>query len=86
MHARGILVQSNTPTNDSLWDLTWLHVQSISPSLQPDIVADPKLETGRPPIEQGTSSEKSPGADVETRIESAAPADASRLDQGAEEN
>eukprot|EP00249_Psilotum_nudum_P020568 c27761_g1_i1 orf=605-5020(+) len=42
MHARGVLVQRSTLGGDSLWELTWHHVQEISPSLQADLF--PQME------------------------------------------
>ncbi|XP_024515281.1 ARF guanine-nucleotide exchange factor GNOM [Selaginella moellendorffii] len=45
MHARGVLVQGSTLGGDSLWELTWHHVQTISPALQPDIFPDEKASS-----------------------------------------
>lgn len=43
MKARGVLVQRSTLGCDSLWELTWHHVQDISPSLQAELL--PQLES-----------------------------------------
>ena len=37
MKTRGILVQSNASGSDSLWELTWLHMNNIAPSLQSEV-------------------------------------------------
>ncbi|MCO5586486.1 hypothetical protein L7F22_040426 [Adiantum nelumboides] len=43
MKAQGVLVQRSTLGCDSLWELTWHHVQDISPSLQAELL--PQLES-----------------------------------------
>jgi len=37
MKNRGVLAQRSALGGDSLWELTWLHVNNISPSLQSDV-------------------------------------------------
>ncbi|KAK7290144.1 hypothetical protein RIF29_04358 [Crotalaria pallida] len=37
MKSGGILVHSSGPDGNSLWELTWLHVQNITPSLQSEV-------------------------------------------------
>ncbi|KMZ60859.1 SEC7-like guanine nucleotide exchange family protein [Zostera marina] len=37
MKARGILVQRSAICGDSLWELTWLHVNNIAPSLKSEV-------------------------------------------------
>ncbi|KAF7831043.1 ARF guanine-nucleotide exchange factor GNOM-like [Senna tora] len=37
MKTRGILVQRSALGGDSLWELTWLHVNNIAPSLQSEV-------------------------------------------------
>jgi len=47
LKARGVLMQRSTLGGDSLWELTWLHVKGISPSLQAELFPDlePEAET-----------------------------------------
>ena len=40
MKARGVLVQRSALGGDSLWELTWLHVNNIAPSLQSEVFPD----------------------------------------------
>ncbi|XP_050940282.1 ARF guanine-nucleotide exchange factor GNOM-like [Cucumis melo] len=40
MKTKGILVQRSALGGDSLWELTWLHVNNISPSLQSEVFPD----------------------------------------------
>jgi len=67
MYSRKFLVQISTPGGDSLWELTWQHVQIISPSLTPDLLKEPVSEqeskadpeesaTGEPGTEVGTAA------------------------------
>ncbi|KAI4307595.1 hypothetical protein L6164_030768 [Bauhinia variegata] len=44
MKTRGILVQRSALGGDSLWELTWLHVNNIAPSLQPEVFPEQDLE------------------------------------------
>ncbi|KAI4299535.1 hypothetical protein L6164_032986 [Bauhinia variegata] len=44
MKTRGILVQRSALGGDSLWELTWLHVNNIAPSLQPEVFPQQDLE------------------------------------------
>ncbi|XP_010910154.1 ARF guanine-nucleotide exchange factor GNOM [Elaeis guineensis] len=43
MKARGILAKKSTIGGDSLWELTWLHVNNIAPSLQSEMFAGQEL-------------------------------------------
>ncbi|OAY59445.1 ARF guanine-nucleotide exchange factor GNOM [Manihot esculenta] len=40
MKAKGVLVQRSALGGDSLWELTWLHVNNIAPSLQSEVFPD----------------------------------------------
>ncbi|KAF6143444.1 hypothetical protein GIB67_029613 [Kingdonia uniflora] len=40
MKARGVLIQRSTLGEDSLWELMWLHVNNINPSLQCEVFPD----------------------------------------------
>ncbi|KAL3693188.1 hypothetical protein R1sor_006839 [Riccia sorocarpa] len=51
MHNRGVLVQRSTLGGDSLWELTWHHVEGISPTLQQELF--PEQETDH---QEGDSS------------------------------
>ncbi|KAI9169559.1 hypothetical protein LWI28_014029 [Acer negundo] len=44
MKTRGVLVQRSALGGDSLWELTWLHVNNIVPSLQSEVFPDQDLE------------------------------------------
>lgn len=44
MKTKGVLVQRSALGGDSLWELTWLHVNNIVPSLQSDLFPDNELE------------------------------------------
>ncbi|XP_004307475.1 PREDICTED: ARF guanine-nucleotide exchange factor GNOM-like [Fragaria vesca subsp. vesca] len=44
MNSKGVLVQRSALGGDSLWELTWLHVNNISPSLKSDVFPDQTLE------------------------------------------
>ncbi|XP_031262323.1 ARF guanine-nucleotide exchange factor GNOM [Pistacia vera] len=44
MKARGVLVQRSALGGDSLWELTWLHVNNIVPSLQSEVFPDQDSE------------------------------------------
>ncbi|KAG9133160.1 hypothetical protein Leryth_024862 [Lithospermum erythrorhizon] len=47
MKAKGVLAQRSALGGDSLWELTWLHVNNIIPSLQPEVFPDQELESNR---------------------------------------
>ncbi|MQL85847.1 hypothetical protein Taro_018380 [Colocasia esculenta] len=56
MKARGILVRRSTIGGDSLWELTWLHVNNINPSLQSEIFPEqPEVDPANP-VPQVSSS------------------------------
>ncbi|XP_008796771.2 ARF guanine-nucleotide exchange factor GNOM-like [Phoenix dactylifera] len=59
MKARGILAKRSTIGGDSLWELTWLHVSNIAPSLQSQVFAGQELEqvVHAKPKESGTPIE-----------------------------
>ena len=40
MKTRGVLMQRSALGGDSLWELTWLHVNNIVPSLQSEVFPD----------------------------------------------
>ncbi|KAK6934455.1 Mon2/Sec7/BIG1-like, HUS domain [Dillenia turbinata] len=44
MKSKGVLVQRSALGGDSLWELTWLHVNNIAPSLQSEVFPDQELE------------------------------------------
>ncbi|OAY59447.1 ARF guanine-nucleotide exchange factor GNOM [Manihot esculenta] len=44
MKAKGVLVQRSALGGDSLWELTWLHVNNIAPSLQSEVFPDQDWE------------------------------------------
>ncbi|ONK64793.1 uncharacterized protein A4U43_C07F29980 [Asparagus officinalis] len=44
MKTKGILAKRSTIGGDSLWDLTWLHVNNIAPSLQTEVFPDQESE------------------------------------------
>lgn len=44
MKAKGVLVQRSALGGDSLWELTWLHVNNIAPSLQAEVFPDKEPE------------------------------------------
>ncbi|KAF8399528.1 hypothetical protein HHK36_015395 [Tetracentron sinense] len=62
MKTRGVLLQRSALGGDSLWELTWLHVNNIAPSLQSEVFPDQDLEqlqhkqreTGGSPVSDGT--------------------------------
>lgn len=83
MHAQGILVHNTTPTGDSLWELTWLHVQTISPSLQPDMFAE--TETVAEVLE-GPAVEQIQTSDGTGKVEAEAGSQASQPDIEASTN
>eukprot|EP00271_Cylindrocystis_brebissonii_P013215 TRINITY_DN32894_c0_g1_i1.p1 TRINITY_DN32894_c0_g1~~TRINITY_DN32894_c0_g1_i1.p1 ORF type:complete len:1612 (+),score=297.74 TRINITY_DN32894_c0_g1_i1:164-4837(+) len=37
MHAKGVLQEESTVTGDSLWELTWHHVQGIAPGMKTEL-------------------------------------------------
>lgn len=44
MKTKGVLVQRSALGGDSLWELTWLHVNNIVPSLQSELFPDKEAE------------------------------------------
>ncbi|KDP39263.1 hypothetical protein JCGZ_01020 [Jatropha curcas] len=48
MKTSGVLVQSSASGGDSLWELTWQHVNKIAPSLQSEVFPDQELEKLQP--------------------------------------
>ncbi|KAF8040462.1 hypothetical protein BT93_B2628 [Corymbia citriodora subsp. variegata] len=44
MKTRGVLLQRSALGGDSLWELTWLHVNNIAPSLQSEVFPDQELQ------------------------------------------
>ncbi|CAM6114681.1 unnamed protein product [Calypogeia fissa] len=44
MHNQGVLVQRSTISGDSLWELTWHHVEGIAPNLQGELFPEPEVE------------------------------------------
>ncbi|KAF6137057.1 hypothetical protein GIB67_030821 [Kingdonia uniflora] len=44
MKTRGVLIQRSALGGDSLWELTWLHVNNIAPSLQSEVFPDQDSE------------------------------------------
>lgn len=61
MKSSGILVPADAVTADSFWQLTWLHVKNIAPSLQLEVFSSDELEqlqkqhskSGNNPIQDG---------------------------------
>ncbi|KAK3012954.1 hypothetical protein RJ639_008991 [Escallonia herrerae] len=53
MKTRGVLVQRSALGGDSLWELTWLHVNNIDPSLQSEVFPD--QDSGQLQSNQGDS-------------------------------
>ncbi|KAF5727849.1 ARF guanine-nucleotide exchange factor GNOM [Tripterygium wilfordii] len=51
MKTKGVLVQRNALGGDSLWELTWLHVNNIAPSLQSEVFPDQDFEQSQ--LKQG---------------------------------
>ncbi|CAN1187778.1 ARF guanine-nucleotide exchange factor GNOM [Linum perenne] len=44
MKTRGVLVQRSAIGGDSLWELTWMHMNNIAPSLQSEVFPDHEIE------------------------------------------
>lgn len=44
MKTKGVLVQRSALGGDSLWELTWLHVNNIAPSLQSELFPDKEAD------------------------------------------
>lgn len=44
MKTRGVLVQRGALGGDSLWELTWLHMNNIVPTLQSEVFPDQDSE------------------------------------------
>lgn len=53
MKNRGVLAQRSALGGDSLWELTWLHVNNISPSLQSEVFPSEGVDvsSNTPPAE-----------------------------------
>ncbi|KAF9620524.1 hypothetical protein IFM89_013145 [Coptis chinensis] len=62
MRTRGVLVQRSALGGDSLWELTWLHVNNIAPSLQSDVFPD---EVSDQSEQEQSTIEGSPKSDAE---------------------
>eukprot|EP00262_Sarcandra_glabra_P000015 TRINITY_DN10005_c0_g2_i1.p1 TRINITY_DN10005_c0_g2~~TRINITY_DN10005_c0_g2_i1.p1 ORF type:complete len:623 (+),score=81.87 TRINITY_DN10005_c0_g2_i1:79-1869(+) len=56
MKTKGILLQRSTLGGDSLWELTWLHVNNIAPSLQSEVFPDQESEQGHKQSQTGSLS------------------------------
>ncbi|XP_050236466.1 ARF guanine-nucleotide exchange factor GNOM [Mercurialis annua] len=48
MKTKGVLLQRSPLGGDSLWELTWLHVNNIAPSLQSEVFPDQDWEQSQP--------------------------------------
>ncbi|KAM7268957.1 hypothetical protein ACFE04_024454 [Oxalis oulophora] len=48
MKTKGVLVQRSALGGDSLWELTWLHVNNIAPPLQAEVFPDQDWEQAQP--------------------------------------
>ncbi|XXG41214.1 hypothetical protein AAC387_Pa01g1726 [Persea americana] len=55
MKSRGILVRTSAIGGDGLWELTWLHVNNVDPSLQSEVFPDQEQEVARKENENGSS-------------------------------
>ncbi|GMH15286.1 hypothetical protein Nepgr_017127 [Nepenthes gracilis] len=53
MKTRGVLVQRSALGGDSLWELTWLHVKNIAPSLQSEMFPSEGSEQNYPGEDEG---------------------------------
>ncbi|XP_043722514.1 ARF guanine-nucleotide exchange factor GNOM-like [Telopea speciosissima] len=53
MKERGVLVCRSALGGDSLWELTWLHVNNIAPSLQSEVFPNQELEQVHKQSERG---------------------------------
>ncbi|KAL6984709.1 hypothetical protein U1Q18_018091 [Sarracenia purpurea var. burkii] len=49
MKTKGVLMQRSALGGDSLWELTWLHVNNIAPNLQSEVFPDQNSEQFQPP-------------------------------------
>lgn len=47
MKTRGMLKPESGPDGDSLWELTWSHVNKIVPSLQAEVYSEADLDRGQ---------------------------------------
>lgn len=72
-------MQASTPGGDSLWELTWQHVQIISPSLTPDLLSEPVSEQ-----ESKAEPEKSAATESGTEVGTAGTSPSG--DQGTKEH
>ncbi|KAG0564739.1 hypothetical protein M758_8G130600 [Ceratodon purpureus] len=79
MYSRKFLVKTDSPTGDSLWELTWQAVQNISPALKPDILKEPE-----PLADSKVDPDESPKAEPVAELDTADSLPAG--DQGTEEH
>ncbi|KAM7526265.1 hypothetical protein LguiA_016167 [Lonicera macranthoides] len=56
MKRKGVLVQRSALGGDSLWELTWLHVNNIAPSLQSEVFMDQDCGQSQPNRGEGKES------------------------------
>lgn len=71
MKAKGILVRRSTIGGDSLWELTWLHVNNISPSLQSEVFPGQELQQDSESPPMGSSLSESaplPSGDISQAV------------------
>ncbi|KAF5179059.1 Arf guanine-nucleotide exchange factor gnom [Thalictrum thalictroides] len=68
MRTRGVLAQRGALGGDSLWELTWLHVNNIAPSLQSEVFPDQGIEQS--PQVQGIVSGSPESDDTEGVVKS----------------
>lgn len=61
MKSKGILAKRSTIGGDSLWELTWLHVNNISSSLQSEVFPDQEVEQEVQLKQNDSSSPVEPG-------------------------
>ncbi|CAA7387928.1 unnamed protein product [Spirodela intermedia] len=71
MKAKGILIRRSTIGGDSLWELTWLHVNSISASLQSEVFPGKELQQDSESPHLGSSPPESsplPSGDISQAV------------------
>ncbi|KAI4368447.1 hypothetical protein MLD38_017003 [Melastoma candidum] len=61
MKTRAVLIQRSALGGDSLWELTWLHVNNIAPSLQSDVFPDQESQQADKSDEAVSSHSKDDG-------------------------
>ncbi|KAK4763722.1 hypothetical protein SAY87_013160 [Trapa incisa] len=64
MKWKGVLMQRSALGGDSLWELTWLHVNNIAPSLQSEVFPDQEQAHLKHVGEKGTSPIEAIAAEV----------------------